>query len=69
MAHDCDAKLRASGVDVTNSGSTAILVLKFGDTLYSGSVGDSRAIIACSKAPESLPTEPAILDTEERKSL
>lgn len=48
----CDSDLKSpnSGVDVTSSGSTEVLVLIQNGAIYSASVGDSRAILA-SKAP------------------
>jgi serine/threonine protein phosphatase PrpC len=54
---------------VTNSGTTAILVLSYKGTLYCGSAGDSRAVIGTLVAPDRLPTKPAVMNEEDRRAL
>jgi serine/threonine protein phosphatase PrpC len=46
-----------------------VFVLGFEGMFFSGSVGDSRAIIACVSPPKKLPTIPSFIDADEVKIL
>ena len=48
MLHKCDEKLRKSKINDEMAGSTAVAVLITESSIYSASLGDSRAIIATS---------------------
>ena len=65
---DCDQSLRMSGIDILYSGSTGVLVAIVGSSIYSASVGDSRAVIGTTSPPQVLPAPQANLG-EERKVL
>ena len=57
-----------SGIDILYSGSTGVLVAIVGSSIYSASVGDSRAVIGTTSPPQVLPAPQANLG-EERKVL
>jgi len=68
LIKQCDHEIRdpAHGVNLQNSGCTAVLVYFHNNNLYCASVGDSRAIVGTSHPPAILPAPPAIIG-EERK--
>ncbi|CAG9333062.1 unnamed protein product [Blepharisma stoltei] len=64
----CDIKLKnpKSFIDVTTSGSTAVLWLFYNSTFYIASVGDSRAVLATKQPPVSFPVKACPLNEERR---
>jgi len=62
----CDEELRkpSSGVDVTRSGSTEVLCLIHNNTIFSASVGDSRAVLATTCPPLRPPAPQAAINKE-----
>jgi serine/threonine protein phosphatase PrpC len=61
MIEECDASLlNSSKIDCSTSGTTAVLVLFTHDTIWTCSVGDSRAVLAAHPKHFRLPVQPVI---------
>ena len=45
-SNECHKALEESGIDITTSGTTQVLVLIYNDMVYHANLGDSRAILA-----------------------
>lgn len=56
LVEDCDRRtIEVSGVDVSLSGSTAVLLLITPTQIYSACLGDSRGVLGCVPGPNAAP--------------
>ncbi|OMJ73820.1 hypothetical protein SteCoe_27402 [Stentor coeruleus] len=63
ITETCDQELekKSSGLNASFSGSTGVFIYMTENIIYSGSVGDSRAVLGTTELPEIIPVPSAIL--------